>query len=204
MSLGLLTRSDEDLSLPVACDDPKTLASELNALQPFTVEVVAVWQAFAGKLPAVQQALWPHLAGNGWFRATVRDAKQVIDDICKREGVTNPAIPCETIAPTSPKPIRPDPDFAVDSVANAGEAKPGLGIDPSWHALLKECPRANADKATVIRKGLKQTLGPLEAAALLSKYKECALGVATGGCQRYIVNDEGVTMKLAHESLAAT
>ena len=48
MALALLKRSDEDLLLPVACDTPKTLASELSALQPFTVEVVAVWQAFAG------------------------------------------------------------------------------------------------------------------------------------------------------------
>ena len=89
-------------------------------------------------------------------------------------------------------------DEAVqDSAASAHEPRSRLWIDHLWHAYLEECPRATADKATVIRKALKKSLGPIEAAALLSQYKECALRVATGGCQRFIVHEEGVTMKLA-------
>ena len=38
---------------------------------------------------------------------------------------------------------------------------------------------------------------PIEAAAILGQYRECALRVATGGCQRFIVNGSGATMKFA-------
>ena len=216
MALALLKRSDADLVLPVACDAPDALAAELSILHPFTVDVVAVWPTLAGKLHFVQQALWPTHAGNGWFRAAVPDATQVIHNVCcQRQADTGPTLLREATAAESPElttecgkfahAVGDDaPDSATDSFVKAGEGKQRLIVDPSWHALLQECPRANADKATKIRKGLKQMLGPIEAAAVLGQYKECALRVSTGGCQRFIVNDNGVTMKLADCSVAPT
>ena len=215
MALALLKRSDADLVLPVACDAPDALAAELSTLHPFTVDVVAVWPTVAGKLHFVQQVLWPTHAGNGWFRAAVPDATQLINNVCQRQADTGPTLLREATAVESPEVIakcikfahavgNDAPNSATDSFVKACEGKPRLTVDPSWHALLQECPRANADKATKIRKGLKQALGPIEAAAVLGQYKECALRVSTGGCQRFIVNENGVTMKLADCNVAPT
>jgi hypothetical protein len=191
MALVLLKRSDADLVLPVACDAPERLAAELSTLQPFTVEVVAMWAGCAGKLPLIQSTLWHKLVRNGWFSLAGQEAKQLIGEACKQqeEYTKNP----ETFD------LGPQ-----DAGPGACEPRQRLWIDPLWHAYLEECPRASADKATVIRKALKKALGPIEAAAILSQYKECALRVAAGGCQRFFVNDAGVTMKLAHKPVAAT
>ena len=189
MALALLKRSDSNLMLPVACDDPIALAANLSILQPFTVDVVGVWPALAGRLSFVQQALWPRHAGNGWFRADVLDAKQVIHDVCQRQVATNAENPQAPVADAR--------DTASDTNSAPCERQPSVGIDPSWQTLLQDCPRAQADKATTIRKALKYMLGPIEAAAILGQYRECALRVATGGCQRFIVNGSGATMKLA-------
>ena len=89
MTLAVLKRSDVDLVLPVACDAPNELAAELSALQPFTVEVVAVWPASAGKLAFAQQALWPSHAGNGWFHAAVFDVTRIKDNSCQRRQATD-------------------------------------------------------------------------------------------------------------------
>jgi hypothetical protein len=183
MTLALLKRSDADLLLPVACDAPERLAAELSALQPFHVEVLAVWEGCAGKLPLIQSALWQKLVRNGWFSVTEQEARQLINGLCKQEDEASPPETCKM-------------QFQ-DCDASRCEPGPRLLIDPAWHSYLEECPRVAADKATVIRKALKKALGPIEAAALLSQYKECALRVASGGCQRFIVNDAGVTMKLA-------
>ena len=205
MALALLKRNDADLLLPIVCDAPNALAAELSTLQPFTVEVVAIWPTLAGRLTCVQQALWPCHAGNGWFRATVPDAKQVIYEVCQRPVATSLPLLREAMAPESPHAAGANaPDCATDSPRRACAGKPHFAVDPSWHMLLQECPRATADKATKIRKGLKQALGPMEAAAILGQYRECALRVATGGCQRFVVNGNGVTMKLANCSDAPT
>ena len=178
MALALLKRSDTDLILPVACDSPERLATELSALQPFSVEVVAAWAGCAGKLPLIQNALWSRLVRNSWFSVAAEEAEQLMSKACEQEKDTRTLEKCDAQLP------------------------PRVWIDPLWHAYLEECPRATADKATAIRKALKKVLGPIEAAALLSQYKECALRVATGGCQRFIVNDKGVTMKFAHKAVA--
>ena len=191
MALVLLKRSDADLVLPVACDAPERLAAELSTLQPFTVEVVAMWAGCAGKLPLIQSTLWHKLVRNGWFSLAGQEAKQLIDEACEQQEEYT----------KNPKTF----DLGLqDAGANACKPQQRLWIDPLWHAYLEECPRASADKATVIRKALKKALGPIEAAAILSQYKECALRVAAGGCQRFFVNDAGVTMKLAHKPLTAT
>ena len=139
---------------------------------------------------------------------------RTLHNICQQQNATGPSLLREATAAESPEltteckfahAVGDDaPDSATDSFVKAGEGKPRLIVDPLWHALLQECPRASADKATKIRKGLKQMLGPIEAAAVLGQYKECALRVSTGGCQRFIVNDNGVTMKLADCSVAPT
>ena len=198
MALALLKRSDADLVLPVACDAPQRLASELSALQPFSVEIVAVWEGCAGKLPAVQNALWSRLVRNSWFSLAEEEAKQIMDQICNKGEDTRALETCEKqLLNTLDVGCCENDEAVQDSAASVHEPRSRLWIDPLWHAYLEECPRATADKATVIRKALKKALGPIEAAALLSQYKECALRVASGGCQRFIVNDEGVTMKLA-------
>ena len=201
MALALLKRSDSDLMLPVACDDPIALAAHLSILHPFTVDVVGVWPALAGRLSFVQQALWPCHVGNGWFRAAVLDAKQAINDACQRQDATSATLPCETKPKESPQ--APGTDGRDTMLLAPCERKP-FGIDPSWHMLLQDCPRAQADKATTIRKALKHMLGPIEATAILGQYRECALRVAKGGCQRFIVNGDGTTMKLANCGVAAT
>jgi hypothetical protein len=198
MALALLKRSDADLVLPVACDAPERLAAELSALQPFSVEVVATWARCAGKLPLIQSTLWQKLVRNGWFSVAAQEAEQLINEACKQEKDTRTFETCKMQLPSAVN-LR-----SQDLAAGACEPRPRLWIDPLWRAYLEECPRATADKATVIRKALKQALGPIEAAAILSQYKECALRVAAGGCQRFFVNDAGVTMKLAHKPVAAT
>ena len=50
----------------------------------------------------------------------------------------------------------------------------GASIEPAWHDFLRPCPKEQADKATVIRKALKEQLGALPAAALLGNYRSCA------------------------------
>lgn len=192
MALALLKRNDANLVQPVACDAPADLAVELSAQHQCTVEVAEIWPSLAGRLDFVQQMLWPLYAGNGWFRASVPDAVRMI----------NAVQAFETTPPQSPEPVAEGLDSGSDSLS-AGGHKP-FTVDPLWHKLLQECPRAQADKATTIRKGLKRMLGPVEAAALLSNYKESALRLATGGCQRFIVNAQGVTMKLVDKTVAAT
>ena len=204
MALALLKRSDADLLSPVVCDAPERLAAELSALQPFTVEVAAIWTGCAGKLPLIQSALWNKLVRNGWFSVSEQEAKQLINDACKQEEDARTPETCETLLPNALNSGCCEIGLAEDLVASACEPRSRLWIDPSWHSFLEEYPRAAADKATLIRKSLKQALGPIEAAALLSQYKECALRVATGGCQRFFVNGEGITMKLAHKVVAAT
>ena len=201
MALALLKRSDSDLMLPVACDDPIALAAHLSILHPFTVDVVGVWPALAGRLSFVQQALWPCHVGNGWFRAAVLDAKHVIHAVCERQDATSAALPCEPMPIESPQASGND---GRDTMPLPPFERKQFGIDPSWHTLLQDCPRAQADKATTIRKALKQMLGPIEATAILGQYRECALRVAKGGCQRFIVNSDGATMKLANCDVAAT
>jgi hypothetical protein len=195
--LALLKRSDVDYVLPVACDYPETLAADLSVMQPFEVQVCAVWPGRAGRLPFVYQALWPMRVGNGWFHIAAPLAAEAMDDAC--------APNCPTQPPPSPEPTT-GTDSGSDGPAKAGKAKKKphipIPVDPAWHTLLQECPRAQADKTTVIRKALKRMLGPVEAAALLSHYKEGALRVATGGCQRFVTNDKGVTMKLADNTVA--
>ena len=202
MALALLKRSDTDLLLPVACDAPDKLAAELSALQPFSVEVAAMWEGCAGKLPSIQSTLWRKLVRNGWFSVTEQEAKQLIDEFCRQEEDTRPPDSCATQLPNTLNSGCMEIGLAQDEVVSACEPRARLWIDPLWRSYLEECPRASADKATVIRKALKHALGPIEAAALLSEYKECALRVATGGCQRFIVNGEGVTMRLAHRTVA--
>jgi len=198
MALALLKRSDADLVLPVACDAPERLAKELSTLQPFSVDLVAMWAGCAGKLPLIQSTLWHKLVRNGWFSIAEQEAKQLIDEACKQEECTRDPETCETQLPNT---LNLGPQ---DAAVGACEPRRRLWIDPLWHAYLEECPRATADKATVIRKALKKALGPIEAAAILTQYKECALRVAEGGCQRFFVNGEGVTMKLSHKPVAAT
>ena len=89
MALALLKRSDADLLSPVVCDAPERLAAELSALQPFTVEVAALWTGCAGKLPLIQSALWNKLVRNGWFSVSEQEAKQLINDACKQEIVAS-------------------------------------------------------------------------------------------------------------------
>jgi hypothetical protein len=202
MALALLKRSDTDLLLPVACDVPERLAAELSALQPFSVEVVAMWEGCAGKLPSIQSALWSKLVRNSWFSVAVEEAVQLMNEACKQEEETRIFEACETKLLNTFDSGRYENELAQDMVANPCKPRSRLLVDPLWHSYLEECPRAFADKATVIRKALKKAMGPIEAAALLSQYKECALRVATGGCQRFIVNEEGLTMKLSHKIVA--
>jgi hypothetical protein len=203
MALALLKRSDTDLILPVACDAPEKLAAELSALQPFTVEVVAAWAGCAGKLPMIQNALWSRLVKNSWFSVTAEEVKQLMSKACKQEEDVRTLETSDAQLLSTLGSERCENDLIQNVTASACEPpRPRVWVDPMWHAYLEECPRATADKATAIRKALKKALGPLEAAALLSRYKECALRVATGGCQRFIVNERGATMKLAQKTVA--
>ena len=70
-------------------------------------------------------------------------------------------------------------------------------INPARPELLQTCPREAADRATVIRRALKQRIGRWQAGALLSCYREAVLRVAGGGCHRFFVDSAGKTMRLA-------
>ena len=69
-------------------------------------------------------------------------------------------------------------------------------IEPAWLELLQTCPREAADRATIIRRALKQRIGRWQAGALLGCYREVALRVG-GVCQRFFVDSAGETMRLA-------
>ena len=69
-------------------------------------------------------------------------------------------------------------------------------IPEGFVGLLEPCPREDAEKATKIRSQLKRTLGRAWAAVVLTSYREAILRTP-GGRQRFIVNSEGKTMRLA-------
>ena len=61
--------------------------------------------------------------------------------------------------------------------------------------LPKACPRAEAPVASVIKKALKQKLGPEKTKQALAGYRELALR-SGGVCKRFLVDDAGITMQL--------
>ena len=140
MALALLKRSDADLLLPVACDAPETLAAELSALQPFTVEVVAEWAGCAGKLPAIQSLMWQKLVRNGWFNCNEREARQQIDAFLKQDEAAGHNNSCEPKSLATPEIKCFDAQRGPEMAAHA-EPKPRFQVDPSWHSYLEDCPR---------------------------------------------------------------
>jgi hypothetical protein len=70
-------------------------------------------------------------------------------------------------------------------------------IDSSWYELLEPCGREEADKATVIRRTLKQRIGRWQAGMVLSAYRETCLRI--GPCARYFVDKEGRPMRLVRK-----
>ena len=185
MALSLLKRSDANLTLVAATEDPAGLAARLSGQQAFTVEVFATFANFGWSVPVLQRSLKDFHLNNGWFAAA---PEEVLKWLCKASSL---------------------PTDGVNAYQDASEEELGLDtegdlsehgvIEPAWHDLLRPCPKEHADKATVIRKALKEQLGALPAAALLGNYREAVLRLPGKGSQRFIVDCKGEAMKLALE-----
>jgi len=68
-------------------------------------------------------------------------------------------------------------------------------FEPLARQLLEPCPRHDAERATAIRRRLKQDLGRWRTEAVLSFYTEACLR-HQGKCSRYIVDAMGATVRL--------
>ena len=186
MALSLLKGNDADVVLAAATDDPYGLAECLSAQQPFKVHVFATFPDLGSALTALQQSLKTIHISSGWFAAAPLEVARAI---------------CDAIT----KPNEPDsdqdggPQDGPMDTNDAVSASSEDSFDPAWHQLLQPCPREHAEKVTVIRQALKARLGSWQAAAVLSNYRESSLRVPGKGCQRYIVDCRGSTMRLAIE-----
>ncbi len=88
---------------------------------------------------------------------------------------------------------------STDSAEIAASEPPMVPqIDPSWFKLLEPCAREDAEKATVIRRALKQKIGRWRTDMVLCSYKETCLRI--GPCGRYFVDKEGRPMRLVRKS----
>jgi hypothetical protein len=96
------------------------------------------------------------------------------------------------------------PERSEIAVAELWEqvARDAVQVDPNWHKLLEKCDRASAEKATVVRKGLRSLLGRHKADALLSNYRQAPLRIPGAGCQRLYVDSSGATVRLAANAAA--
>jgi hypothetical protein len=70
------------------------------------------------------------------------------------------------------------------------------GGTPLPRDILQTCPKEEADKATTVRRRLKELYGTGQAAVLLGPYKEATLRVPGKGCQRFFVNERRETVRL--------
>jgi len=187
MALTLLKRSDANMVLAAATDDPVALAECLSAQQPFEVHVFATFPELGWALPALQQSLRTLHISNGWFAAAPQDVAKTL---------------CDASVPPNRKPCENEcmcqNDTQTDTEDNGSESGSG-SFEPEWHQLLQPCPKEHAHRATVIRKALKARLGNWQAAALLSNYREATLRLPGKGCQRFIVDCRGDAMRLAFE-----
>lgn len=175
MSLVVLQRACEDLCFVAACSQAEELAHELSKLQPFKINVFAELPAKADVLPAVQDAMRAYHIGSNWYKLSPSRALQLICTHIDNAG---------SISQES------------EQSNNEQDKKPYLQVlDPSWHALLEVCPKEQADRATIIRRTLKKTLGSWQAASVLSAYKEVCIRI--GPPQRYFINSQGHTLRLA-------
>ena len=173
-TLAILTRSDSSLTLLTTTDNAAALACSLGTMQPFEVEVFAEFPRKSDLLACVQARLESHHHANGWYSAS---AGEVGEAVCQSwDTATN-----------------------EEEGTSGEEVEEGVAtsrIDPQWHTLLEPCERKQAEKATNVRRFLKELLGRWQAECLLSSYKETCLRV-DGICSRYIVNDKGETLRLA-------
>jgi hypothetical protein len=190
MALTLLRRSDSNLALAAATEDPAGLAESLSEQQAFTVSVFATFSKSGWALPALQRCLKEAHVQNGWFALA---PEEVFKALCEAS-----LLPCSDAAE--------DQEVYENegrSDANQGEADAieelAASVEPAWHDLLQPCTKEQADKATVIRKALAAELGALPAAALLSNYREAVLRLPGKGSQRFIVDCKGEARRLAFE-----
>ena len=185
MALSLLKRSDANLMLLAATEDPTGLAEHLSAQQAFTVEVFATFANLGWATPVLQQSLEDFHIRDGWFTAAPEELLKVL---CK-------ALPAN--GANTKKDVMEE-ELGLDAGNDFSDLR-GASIEPAWHDFLRPCPKEQADKATVIRKALKEQLGALPAAALLGNYREAVLRLPGKGSQRFIVDCRGEAMQLALE-----
>ena len=185
MALSLLKRSDANVVLVAATDDPEGLAECLSAQQPFKVDVFAVFPALGCALPSLQHSLRTLHVANGWFAAAPLEVAKALCGIsnAQKGEPSNDQYNCQN-------------DTEADTEDRSSVSSED-SFDPVWHQLLQPCPREQADKATVIRKALKERLGTWQAAALLSNYREATMRLHGQGCQRFIVDCRGEAMRFA-------
>ena len=187
MALTLLKRSDADVVLAAATDDPMGLAECLSAQQPFKVHVFATFPGLGWALPSLQHGLRTIHIANGWFAAAPLEVAKAL---------------CGATGEQGSEPEKDNDGYQnglTNDVEDNDSVSSGDSFDPAWHHLLQPCPREKANKATVIRKALKERLGNWQAAALLSNYREATLRLHGHGCQRFIVDCRGEAMRLVLE-----
>ena len=189
MALTLLKRSDADMVLAAATDDPDGLAECLSAQQPFKVNVFATFPELGWVLPALQHSLRTLHVSNGWFAAAPQDVAKTL---------------CDASTPPTREPHADQRTCQDDAQVDAEDSfsdSSGDSFEPAWHQLLQPCPKEHADRATVIRKALKARLGNWQAAALFSNYREATLRVPGKGCQRFDMGCRGDVVRLAFEGV---
>ena len=186
MTLAVLRRSDQDVALVTVTDDPTELAHKLQEMQPFEVQVFATFPWKAALLPIVQNMLCAKYLSNGWYTATAEEAATAICQACQEN------LPQDKGRNTSDV-------LGECSQQNTSDDE---RIQPEWHALLEPCAREEADKATTIRRTLKELLGRWQADSILSAYKEVCLRI-NGNPGRYIVSTRGELLRLAGQAKEA-
>jgi hypothetical protein len=186
--LCILRRVD-DGPLKLACtNDAHSLAAALADGQAFEIEVFAVYPKCGHLLGQVQKVLDGHLK-NGWY-ARVRDTAISV------------AVTVAIHALRSPDQIEQErrlgqDDSTASSDTNvAMEQQQQQQLPAAIFEHLELCENTMADKATVVKKGLKAKLGKDMAGVIVSSLKENVLKGGTGDGKQRLLMYQGRPVKL--------
>jgi hypothetical protein len=177
-----MLRRVDDGPLKLACtNDAHSLAAALADGQAFEIEVFAVYPKCGHLLGQVQEVLDGHLK-NGWY-ARVRDTAISVAVTVAMHALRSPA--------QIEQERRLDEDGSTaSSDTNVAKEPPQQQqqLPAAIFEHLELCENTMADKATVVKKGLKAKLGKDMAGVILSSLKENVLKGGTGdGKQRLLM-----------------
>ena len=171
--LHVLCRSDSNL-LHIACsDDVARCAARLDADQAFDVKIAALLPGLGCHLPAVQRHLRAPVKGH-WYAVALPAALQAM-----AAGVPHIAA-CGAEAAETCR----DGETLSHSDSGTGAVSVGSSIraevDEEWRQFLEPCTIAEADRAVVVLRALREKLGKPVTKQVLRNARQVALKGSDG------------------------